>query len=199
MSGDSATSYQAMTTTRVAALLTVVLAVACGKSEDGPSVVGPTDPPTTASSDATAADTIADAAQDVSSPNSNKPGDGAGDGSGDGAGDGSGDGAQLDPNFKPDSNANKGPPQNIKVLPKRWSRKRVTAYMKENVSKGLGVKCKVCHDTKDFAKDSEHKEEARKMILMMNDINKKSFGGKQTLSCFTCHRGKEEPEGTTQW
>ena len=82
----------------------------------------------------------------------------------------------------------------VQVLPKSWSRDRVDAYMKQQVSRGLGVKCKFCHDTDDFSKDTEHKKEARAMIRLVNDVNREYFGGKARVSCMTCHLGKKEPE-----
>jgi hypothetical protein len=167
--------------------MTLVLAVACSKSDDSASKPAPTDQPPTATSDAAAqalavADSgaveAADAAGDVA-PDDTKPDDSSG--------------SMLDPNIKPDPN--EGPLKNIKALPKSWSRKQVTAYMKSDVTKGLGVKCKFCHDMKDLAKDgNEHKEEALKMIRMTNSINKESFGGKPRVTCTTCHKGKEEPK-----
>jgi len=96
----------------------------------------------------------------------------------------------------PRTGANEGPPTNLEVLPKSWDRNKVTKYMKEQVSKGLGVKCKECHDTDDFASDAkEDKGEARAMIKMQNDINKRFFEGKSRVSCMTCHMGSKEPAG----
>jgi len=66
--------------------------------------------------------------------------------------------------------------------------------MKAQVAKSLGVKCKHCHDTKDFASDAnKNKKIARKMMQMTNSINKKHFKGKHRVKCMTCHMGKEEP------
>jgi len=84
-------------------------------------------------------------------------------------------------------------PANLQVLPKAWSRERVEIYMKQQVTRGLGVKCRFCHDTDDFAKDTKHKKEARAMIRMVNEINATYFAGKSRVSCMTCHMGKEEP------
>jgi hypothetical protein len=68
--------------------------------------------------------------------------------------------------------------------------------MKKQVAAGLGVKCKECHDTNDFAKDgAEHKDVARTMIAMTNKINRDFFEGKSRVSCNTCHLGKLEPKG----
>jgi hypothetical protein len=63
----------------------------------------------------------------------------------------------------------------------------------------LGVGCGFCHDA-DAAKrelDSKpQKETARRMIEMVNAINKNSFGGAKQVTCFTCHMGRSTPIGT---
>jgi len=92
--------------------------------------------------------------------------------------------------------ADDGAPKNLKVLPKSWSRDRVEKYMKQQISRGLGVKCKHCHDTADFAKDNKHKKTARTMIRMTNEINREFFAGKSRVSCISCHNGKREPAGS---
>ena len=86
-----------------------------------------------------------------------------------------------------------GPPKNLKVLPKKWSRKQVTDYMKTKFRKGLGVKCKYCHEKDDFASDkNKHKRIARKMMRMTSAMDRKYFKGKKKLTCFTCHQGKKK-------
>lgn len=83
---------------------------------------------------------------------------------------------------------------NIRVLPKSWSKAKVNAYMKNEVSKGLGVKCDFCHVKGDFAADdNEHKALARQMITLTQNTNKKFFKGKAEVTCVTCHHGKEHP------
>jgi hypothetical protein len=58
----------------------------------------------------------------------------------------------------------------------------------------LGVKCDFCHVEGDFASDDKpHKEIARKMILLARDVNSKFPDGKMHVTCYTCHRGAEEP------
>lgn len=64
------------------------------------------------------------------------------------------------------------------------------------ISASLGMDCKGCHSSndKDFEKDgNEHKDIARKMIKMVQDINKSSFDGKTEVTCNTCHNGHERP------
>jgi len=62
-------------------------------------------------------------------------------------------------------------------------------------SAALGLSCEDCHtassnDWANYAKDvSPRKAMARQMVRMMADINKQHFGGRQVVTCFTCHRG----------
>lgn len=67
-------------------------------------------------------------------------------------------------------------------------------------SASIGESCEFCHDDESswagYAKDNEHKQTARKMILMMNAINKSYFGGSRKLTCYSCHRGTDFPKVT---
>ena len=62
-------------------------------------------------------------------------------------------------------------------------------------SAALGLSCEDCHtassnDWANYAQDvSPKKAMARQMVRMMADINKQHFGGRQVVTCFTCHRG----------
>jgi photosynthetic reaction center cytochrome c subunit len=64
----------------------------------------------------------------------------------------------------------------------------------------LGLNCVYCHVEQSmenwdkFAEDVPRKETARAMILMVNAINKGSFGGRRALTCYSCHRGAEHPK-----
>jgi photosynthetic reaction center cytochrome c subunit len=66
----------------------------------------------------------------------------------------------------------------------------------------LGENCTFCHveessgDWAKYAEDNANKQTARKMILMMNAINKSYFGGRRMLTCYSCHRGGETPRVT---
>ena len=66
----------------------------------------------------------------------------------------------------------------------------------------LGENCTFCHieessgDWSKYADDNANKQTARKMILMMNAINKSYFGGRRMLTCYSCHRGGETPRVT---
>ena len=66
----------------------------------------------------------------------------------------------------------------------------------------LGENCTFCHveessgDWSKYAEDNANKQTARKMMLMMNAINKSYFGGRRMLTCYSCHRGGETPRLT---
>ncbi len=60
---------------------------------------------------------------------------------------------------------------------------------------GLGVQCNFCHVQGDWASDDNPKKEtARMMIGMAREVNAKFTDGKQHVSCYTCHRGENEPK-----
>jgi len=85
-------------------------------------------------------------------------------------------------------------PRNVKALPRSWSTRQVTDYMKKQVARGLGAECDHCHDTSDFAvDDNKHKKAARAMMAMTGELNRLYFRGKQVITCFTCHEGKPKP------
>ena len=83
--------------------------------------------------------------------------------------------------------------KNLKVLPKSMSKNDIKKLMKKQ-AEGLGVQCDHCHDTDDMSKDTEKKETARKMMLMVDDVNKQYFKGEKKVGCITCHNGKPEPK-----
>src|SRR6185295_9284617 len=58
----------------------------------------------------------------------------------------------------------------------------------------VGLDCIYCHIEREWEKDVKPaKEVARAMIVMMNDINTRQFGGKQVVTCNTCHNGHPIP------
>lgn len=57
----------------------------------------------------------------------------------------------------------------------------------------LGVKCNYCHVNPFEKDDKPQKQTARKMIQMVFELNKGSFNGQASVSCFTCHRGQPRP------
>ena len=82
---------------------------------------------------------------------------------------------------------------NLKGFPKDINKKDLKQAMK-GIAEALGQQCDYCHDVDDMAKDTEHKEAARAMMRMTNDINKKHFNGKPRVRCVTCHNGKTKPK-----
>src|SRR6202158_4722351 len=69
-------------------------------------------------------------------------------------------------------------------------------------SAALGMSCEDCHAANDskwenYALDTSAKKQmARRMIVMMSGINKASFGGRQMVTCYSCHRGGNRPKVT---
>lgn len=69
-------------------------------------------------------------------------------------------------------------------------------------SAALGISCEDCHtassnDWANYARDtSPRKMMARQMVVMMTTINKQFFGGRQVVTCFSCHRGALRPRVT---
>ena len=62
------------------------------------------------------------------------------------------------------------------------------------ISSSLGVECSFCHVAgKAELDDKPAKKTAREMISMVASINKGSFGGRQQVSCFSCHHGVANP------
>jgi photosynthetic reaction center cytochrome c subunit len=60
----------------------------------------------------------------------------------------------------------------------------------------LGVQCTFCHvQGKMDSDDKGPKRTARQMIAMTIAINKDSFRGRVQVSCYSCHRGAEQPVG----
>jgi photosynthetic reaction center cytochrome c subunit len=68
-------------------------------------------------------------------------------------------------------------------------------------SASLGMSCEDCHSADDrnwegFAVDNPKKRTARRMITMMAAINRDNFGGRQIVTCYSCHRGGDRPRIT---
>lgn len=66
----------------------------------------------------------------------------------------------------------------------------------KTITKSLGADCKFCHILLDFSKDEKtlKKDMARKMLVMMDEINTKYFKEmKLNIACITCHQGRKEP------
>jgi hypothetical protein len=66
-------------------------------------------------------------------------------------------------------------------------------------SASLGMNCTDCHVDESagswarYADDNALKQTARRMMLMVSAINKTNFGGRQVVTCNTCHRGNTRP------
>jgi photosynthetic reaction center cytochrome c subunit len=69
------------------------------------------------------------------------------------------------------------------------------------MSAALGFDCSECHSNAgtvkvDWAADTPRKEIARKMVVMMTAINHDNFSGRQVVTCWSCHRGRDRPAAT---
>lgn len=68
-------------------------------------------------------------------------------------------------------------------------------------SAATGLNCTDCHvdngTWEGYAlDDNPRKQTARRMVTMMAQINKRYFGGRQVVTCFSCHRGSNRPKVT---
>jgi transcriptional regulator of met regulon len=106
--------------------------------------------------------------------------------------------------------------KNLKVLPQNISEHQLDSIM-DTYNRALKVNCDFCHSkaqsftglppaadaSLDFAADNGMKEEARRMMRLTIDINKKHFSNDSTatkpdyllnaITCNTCHRGNPYP------
>ena len=65
-------------------------------------------------------------------------------------------------------------------------------------SAALSVCCGDCHtgaggSNPQWDADPPRKQVARRMVQMVNALNRDNFGGRQVVTCWTCHRGSERP------
>jgi photosynthetic reaction center cytochrome c subunit len=66
-------------------------------------------------------------------------------------------------------------------------------------SSSLSLNCQDCHtaesggDWEKYADDTPLKQMTRRMVVMVQTINKTNFGGRQMVTCTTCHRGNTTP------
>src|SRR6266478_788101 len=72
------------------------------------------------------------------------------------------------------------------------------------ISASTNYNCIDCHvepkvegDWSIFAQETPRKATARRMILMVEAINKTNFGGARRVTCYTCHRGIQGVPKTT--
>jgi photosynthetic reaction center cytochrome c subunit len=67
------------------------------------------------------------------------------------------------------------------------------------IAASLSLNCLDCHtqdsgrDPAKYADDTPIKQTARKMLLMVKQINAQNFGGVRTVTCYTCHRSDVAP------
>jgi photosynthetic reaction center cytochrome c subunit len=68
------------------------------------------------------------------------------------------------------------------------------------ISSALGLNCLDCHTSdadkswERFAADTAMKQTSRKMIQMVDALNKDNFRGVRAVTCYTCHRGDLRPK-----
>jgi hypothetical protein len=66
-------------------------------------------------------------------------------------------------------------------------------------SASLGLNCTDCHVDESggnwakYADDNPKKQTARRMMQMVTALNRTNFGGRQVVTCNTCHRGNSRP------
>lgn len=83
--------------------------------------------------------------------------------------------------------------KNLTTLLKDAPADQLTPSM-QFISSSLGVDCAFCHVAgKPEADDKPAKKTAREMIAMTADINKAHFGGRPSMTCYSCHRGATRP------
>jgi hypothetical protein len=68
-------------------------------------------------------------------------------------------------------------------------------------SAALSACCGDCHtgagtSNPQWEADPPRKQIARRMVLMVNNINRTNFGGRPVVTCWTCHRGSAQPSAT---
>lgn len=67
-------------------------------------------------------------------------------------------------------------------------------------SASLGLNCTDCHvsessgDWGKYADDTGLKRTTRRMVLLVNALNRNSFGGRRAVTCYSCHRGSMRPK-----
>src|SRR5215470_10530756 len=66
-------------------------------------------------------------------------------------------------------------------------------------SAATNLNCIDCHSAQSesldgYAIDTPLKQTTRKMILMVNALNKANFAGERKVTCYTCHRATDRPE-----
>ena len=95
---------------------------------------------------------------------------------------------------------------NLQILPPNITHDELISTMR-GIARSLGTRCNHCHvanpegaaEEFNYASDAKpEKKVARTMLRMVRDINanyvSKINAHGQTVTCFTCHRGRTVPE-----
>ena len=70
------------------------------------------------------------------------------------------------------------------------------------IASAVGRGCSECHrqdgpaDWTRYAEDTPLKQTTRRMMVMTQQINASNFGGRQVVTCYSCHRGMHRPKVT---
>ena len=86
-------------------------------------------------------------------------------------------------------------PRNLKIL----KAEEVMPTMR-SFTVALGVRCDYCHVQDRASDENPKKDVARMMLTMVHDVNTNintklpDTAGKMVVTCYTCHRGKTEPD-----
>jgi hypothetical protein len=91
-----------------------------------------------------------------------------------------------------------GAPKNLKVLTPEEYRPLMQTYV-QALGVGQSGGCNFCHVQDRSSDENKKKDVARAMITMVKEINTKMAtatgeADKVFVTCYTCHRGKTEPE-----
>jgi photosynthetic reaction center cytochrome c subunit len=80
-------------------------------------------------------------------------------------------------------------PKNLKILKPEGLMPAMRSF-----TVALGKDCNYCHVQGDRASDDNPKKlVARHMLEMVQQVNSNFPDGKEHVTCYTCHRGAEEP------
>jgi len=102
---------------------------------------------------------------------------------------------------KQDKGGKGGGQSNLKVL-KIKERSEIRPIM-QSYTAALGVQCTYCHVQGNFPSDDNPKKEiARHMIQMVDGLNAQFNAAmndtKAHITCYTCHRGDQEPKTSAE-
>src|SRR5262249_47490761 len=67
-------------------------------------------------------------------------------------------------------------------------------------SSSLGLNCVDCHTHQSegnwarYGDDTPLKNTTRRMVRMVDALNRANFGGESAITCWTCHRGDQRPK-----